>query len=151
MSRILNIFLYYLDNETASYVSFNRYSGSTVNSASWNRSSPGLSTIGPTSYAPTGTNSPLPFAVSCSFWAFPWWPTLVSIDKYIYSSPLNEESRNNKYVSGWRLYIPINGFLLGQWNVDSLGLLFPNDSYILDIWSEKVLRLHTPDDGYTIE
>lgn len=61
----------------------NRYSGSTANSVSWNRSSPGSLTIGPTSCAPTGTNSPLPFAVSCSFWAFPWWPTLVLVNEYI--------------------------------------------------------------------
>lgn len=124
-----------------------RYSGSTVNSVSWNRSSPVLSTIGPTSYAPTETSSPSPFAVSCSFSVFPWWPTLVSkLPSYF-----DERIIKGTIVSGWRLHIPINGFLLGQRNVHPLGMFFPNYSDILDIRREKILRLHTSDDGYTIE
>lgn len=78
---------------------FNRYSGSTVNSVSWNRSSPVLSTIGPTSYAPTETSSPSPFAVSCSFSVFPWWPTSVSKLNTSFISA-NEKLKGNDRLQG---------------------------------------------------
>lgn len=77
----------------------NRYSGSTVNSVSWNRSSPVLSTIGPTSYAPTETSSPSPFAVSCSFSVFPWWPTSVSKLNTSFISA-NEKLKGNDRLQG---------------------------------------------------
>lgn len=57
---------------------FDRYSGSTVNSVSWNLSSPVSSIIGRTSFDHTERNLPWQSVFSCSFWVFPWSPTLVS-------------------------------------------------------------------------
>lgn len=77
--------------------------------------------------------------------------TNVSVEiKYIIYFGERKIKRERSFT-GWRLHIPINGFLLGQRNVHPLGMLFPNYSHILDIRREKILRLHTSDDGYTIE
>lgn len=62
----------------------------------------------------------------------------------------NLQTKNIR-ISGWNLYISINGFLFGEWDVHSMGLFFPNDRDIVDFWSEKVLQLYSSDDGNRIE
>ena len=52
-----------------------------------------------------------------------------------------------QFFAGRCLHLSIDGFLLGKWYVDTVGVFLSNDCYIMDIWYPKVLQLRSSNDG----